>query len=183
MSTGDERPAADGDELLRAEVQEAAHSNADSWATATPSDPDPASAHGQVAEASQRLRVLVVDDNQDAADSLGAVTELMDCEVRVCYDGGTALAAIHGELPDVLLLDLSMPRVSGLEVATAARALAGRRPLLLVATTALGSLEDRTETALVGFHYHLIKPISMDTLRGVLDRFRAIRAQVSQFVR
>jgi two-component system, OmpR family, response regulator len=85
-----------------------------------------------------------------------------------------ALDALRAELPDVLLLDLSMPRVDGLTVAAHARALAGRRPLLLVATTALGALEDRTATALAGFHFHLMKPIDATTLRGALDRFRTL---------
>ena len=122
------------------------------------------------------LRVLVVDDNADAADALAAVAELLGCEARACHGGAEALDALQAELPDALLLDLSMPEVDGLAVAARARELAGRRPLLIVATTALGSLEDRTETALAGFHFHLVKPIDAVTLRGALDRFRALRS-------
>lgn len=121
-------------------------------------------------------RVLVVDDNADAADGLAAVAELLGCEARACYGGAEALDALRAELPDVLLLDLAMPRVDGLCVAAAARALAGGRPLVLVAVTALGALEDRTATALAGFHFHLVKPIDGEQLRAILDRFRAIRA-------
>src|SRR5262245_62134787 len=91
-------------------------------------------------------RVLGVDANPDAADALAAVAELLGCEARACHGGAEALDALRGELPDALLLDLSMPEVDGLAVAACARELAGRRPLLLVATTALGSLEDRTAT-------------------------------------
>jgi CheY-like chemotaxis protein len=120
-------------------------------------------------------RVLVVDDNADAADGLAAVARLLGCEARTCYGGVEALDALRAELPDVLLLDLAMPRVDGLVVASAARALAGDRPLVLVAVTAFGALEDRTATALAGFHFHLVKPIDGEQLRNVLDRYRAIR--------
>jgi two-component system, OmpR family, response regulator len=120
------------------------------------------------------LRVLVVDDNSDAADALAAVVELLGCDVRACYDGESALDAVRVELPDVCLLDLMMPRLDGLELAGLIRSQVGRRPLLLVATTALGSLEDRTATALAGFHFHLVKPIDTPTLRAALDRFRTL---------
>jgi CheY-like chemotaxis protein len=121
------------------------------------------------------LRVLVVDDNPDAADALAALAELLGCAVRVCYGGVEALDALQAELPDVLLLDLAMPHVDGLDVATRARALVSGCPLLVVATTGLESLEDRSATALAGFHFHLVKPIETSTLRAVLDGFRALR--------
>jgi CheY-like chemotaxis protein len=122
------------------------------------------------------VRVLVVDDNPDAADALAAVAELLGYEARVCYGGAEAMDALRVELPDVLLLDLVMPRVDGLAVAELTRTLAGGRSLLVVATTALGSWEDRTETALAGFHFHLVKPIDITALRDILERFRALRS-------
>ena len=124
--------------------------------------------------ATRPLRVLVVDDNPDAADALAAVVELMGCDVRACYDGESALDAVRAELPDVCLLDLMMPGLDGLELAGLIRAQVGRRPMLLVATTALGALEDRTATALAGFHFHLVKPIDTPTLRAAFDRFRTL---------
>lgn len=123
---------------------------------------------------SRSLRVLVVDDNPDAADTLGEVVRLLGHSARVCYNGSSALAAVDAELPDVCLLDLTMPGIDGLELAGLIRARVGRRPMLLVATTALGALEDRTATALAGFHFHLVKPVSMDALRSALERFRAV---------
>jgi CheY-like chemotaxis protein len=122
------------------------------------------------------LRVMVVDDNADAADTLGVLAEILGCEARVCHGGEEALAALQEGLPDVLLLDLSMPRVDGLAVAASARTMAGGRPLMLAAVTALGALEARTATALAGFHFHLVKPVGVDELRKVLDQCRAIRA-------
>lgn len=173
MVTGDRTPQKPlGDPLLE-DTQELARAGTDFHTPAPVDTPAPRPV--------QRLRVLVVDDNRDAADSLADVVALLECDVRTCYDGTSALVALREELPDVLLLDLTMPRVSGLEVAAGARVLAGQRPLLLVATTALSSLEDRTETALSGFHFHLVKPISLESLRQALDRFRAIRALCHPF--
>jgi CheY-like chemotaxis protein len=90
--------------------------------------------------------VLCVDDNKDAADLLAAVLAMLGCEARACYDGPSALAAVGAFRPDACLLDL-------------------------VATTALGDLEDRTRTALAGFHYHLTKPVDPPALLAALGRF------------
>jgi CheY-like chemotaxis protein len=120
------------------------------------------------------LRVLVVDDNPDAADSLAAVLELLGFAVRTCYSGPSALAAAEAFAPDACLIDLAMPGMSGLELAGEFRARAGSRPLLLVATTALGAVEDRTRTALAGFHYHLVKPVETPELFAALSRFEAM---------
>ena len=120
------------------------------------------------------LRVLVVDDNPDAADSLAAVLELLGYTVRTFYDGATALAAAEEFRPDACLIDLAMPGMNGLDLAGEFRARAKARPLLLIATTALGAVEDRTRTALAGFHYHLIKPIETPELFAALNRFETI---------
>lgn len=116
------------------------------------------------------LRVLVVDDHPDAADALAAVLELLDCPARACHDGATALAVAAEFRPQVCLLDLMMPVMDGLELAARLRDQVGPRPLLLVATTALGDIEARTGTALAGFHYHLVKPVDAPTLIDVLAR-------------
>ena len=120
------------------------------------------------------MRVLVVDDNVDAADTLAEVVRLLGYDARVCYDGTSALAAVRAEPPDVCLLDLTMPCIDGIELASLIRAQVGKRPLLFVATTALGSLEDRTATALAGFHFHLVKPVAAATLQTALDRYRGL---------
>lgn len=110
------------------------------------------------------LRALCVDDNEDAADSLAAVLDLFGCETRVCYSGAEALDAFNKFRPHGCFLDLMMPKMNGLELAGRIRALAGAQAVFLVAVTALGSLEDRTRTAITGFHYHLTKPASGRTL-------------------
>jgi CheY-like chemotaxis protein len=116
------------------------------------------------------LRVLVVDDHPDAADSLADVVELLGCPVRACRDGRAALLAAAEFRPQVCLLDLIMPGMDGLELAAGLRAQFGARPLLLVAVTALGDIEDRTRTALAGFHGHLTKPIDVRALADTLVR-------------
>src|SRR5262245_36206983 len=88
-----------------------------------------------------QLRVLVVDDHPDAADSLAAVLDLLGCPVRVCYNGLSALAVADEFRPHVCLLDLMMPGMDGLELAARLRVQAANRPTLLVATTALGDAE------------------------------------------
>ena len=123
-------------------------------------------------EAIVPLRILVVDDQPDAADTLAAVLDLFGCPVRACYDGPSALAAAADFRPDACLLDIVMPGMDGLELARRLREQAGPRPLLLVATTALGSLEDRAKTAVGGFHFHLVKPIAAADVLAALNRFR-----------
>jgi CheY-like chemotaxis protein len=111
-----------------------------------------------------QLRFLVVDDHPDAADALAAVLELLGCTVRTCYDGFSALVIADEFDPHVCLLDLRMPRMDGLELAARLKARAAGRPLLLLATTALGDEGTRSRTAMSGFHAHLTKPVDVAAL-------------------
>jgi two-component system, OmpR family, response regulator len=110
------------------------------------------------------VRVLVVDDHPDAAESLAAVLELMGCPVQIALNGYNALAIAEEFKPQVCLLDLMMPGMDGLELAARLRVIAAGRPLLLVAATALGDEETRALTARVGFWAHLVKPVDAPTL-------------------
>jgi CheY-like chemotaxis protein len=110
------------------------------------------------------LRILVVDDLPDAADSLAVVLELIGCSVRACYDARAALR-IAGEFdPQVCLLDLVMPEMSGLELGACLRVAAKGKPLVLIATTALGTDEIKLRTKDAGFDAHLTKPIDVSVL-------------------
>jgi two-component system, OmpR family, response regulator len=123
------------------------------------------------------LRVLVVDDHPDAAETLGVVLELLGCPVRVCHDGWSALAAAQEFQPQVCLIDLMMPGMDGLELASRLKVWAGRRPLLVVAVTALGDEEVKAQTAIAGFHEHFIKPVNIETLIATLTRLGQVIAR------
>jgi len=124
--------------------------------------------HALTPEGFRPMRVLVVDDQPDAADTLAAVVELLDCPVRVCYTGLAALQVVEAFDPQVCLLDLKMPGMDGFELASRLQERADGRPLLLVATTALADAESKVRTALAGFHYHLTKPVDVSTLIDTL---------------
>lgn len=113
-------------------------------------------------------RVLIVDDNRDAADSLGTLLRLSGSEVRVVHDGRAALEAVAAESPAVVLLDLAMPGMDGYEVARRVRDLEGEQPTL-IALTGWGQERVWERCRDVGFDHHLVKPVQLDALRTLLD--------------
>jgi PAS domain S-box-containing protein len=123
------------------------------------------------ADAAAGLRVLVVDDNRDAAETLGALIGMMGHDVVVANDGHQALRKMTAMLPQVVFLDIGMPGMSGYEVAQAAR----RDPRLdgtrLVALTGWGGEADRARTREAGFDEHLTKPATVAAIEGVLAKF------------
>ncbi len=121
------------------------------------------------AQPGQLRRVLVVDDNHDAADSLGMLLQVLGAEVHVVHDGRSALEAMKSFQPAVVLLDLGMPGMNGLEVARRMREDPGCRQMTLVALTGWGQREDRRRTHEAGFDYHLVKPADMGTLKSILS--------------
>ncbi|HYE79093.1 MAG TPA: ATP-binding protein [bacterium] len=114
-------------------------------------------------------RVLVVDDNRDAADVLALLLRAQGHEVQVAYDGLDALAVAPVFQPEVVFLDLGMPRLNGYETAVQLRSLCAGRPLTLVALTGWGQEEDKRRTTASGFDYHLVKPAHPDQLAQVLE--------------
>jgi PAS domain S-box-containing protein len=125
-------------------------------------------------------RVLVVDDNEDAATLLSTVLELQGHEVRAVFDGPTALEALAHRETEVVLLDLGMPSMDGFEVARRLRALPNGRDVLLVALTGWGQDHDRMRTADAGFDVHLTKPVDIARLSALLAQGRC-RATNSRF--
>ena len=112
-------------------------------------------------------RILVVDDNRDAADSLGVLLKFLGADVKVAHDGREALAAFEAHRPAVVLLDIGMPGMDGYEVARAIRSRAdGGVPL--VALTGWGQEEDRRRVREAGFNHHLVKPAGLEALRALL---------------
>jgi PAS domain S-box-containing protein len=121
---------------------------------------------------SVRCRVLVVDDNHDAAESLGMLLTVMGCDVRIVYDGPTALDAVREHQPAIVLLDLGMPEMDGHEVSRRLRRDPGFRDVLLVALTGWGQEEDRRRSRAAGFDHHLVKPVSSEALQALIDAVR-----------
>ncbi|MSR56742.1 MAG: response regulator [Planctomycetaceae bacterium] len=116
-----------------------------------------------------RRRVLIVDDNQDAADSLRMLLRLLGHQVRVAHHGGGALEAVAAELPEIVLLDIGMPGMDGYEVARRLRALPEGKQLVLVALTGWGQEHDRQRSRAAGFDQHLTKPVESAALEAVLQ--------------
>lgn len=117
----------------------------------------------------ERQRVLVVDDNHDAADSLSVLLGSMGAEVRTAYDGRSALLLLDELQPQIVFLDIGMPGMDGYEVARRVRRRqSGDRPLL-VAVTGWGQPADRQRGREAGFDCHLVKPATFEDLRRVLD--------------
>jgi CheY-like chemotaxis protein len=124
------------------------------------------------------FRVLVVDDNRDAAESLCTILRLLGHQADVAHDGREALAKIEQLVPELVLLDLGLPELDGFEVARRVIA-AGHRPWL-VALTGYGAEADRRRSREAGFDEHFVKPLEMKALRGILSRARRhIAAQTS----
>ncbi|WP_284617203.1 hybrid sensor histidine kinase/response regulator [Aquabacterium humicola] len=118
-----------------------------------------------------RLRVLIADDNVDAADSLAALLGLMGAVAQVVHDGPAALEASRGFAPDAVLLDIGMPHMDGYEVARRMRAEAPDGPLL-IALTGWGQAQDREQALAAGFDLHLVKPVDVDALCAALRALR-----------
>jgi signal transduction histidine kinase/ActR/RegA family two-component response regulator len=113
-------------------------------------------------------RVLVVDDNVDAAETLGEVLRMMGARVTIAHDGGQALeAGASGEPPELVLLDIGLPGMDGFETAREWRRRFGGAARL-VALTGYGGAEDRRRTADSGFDAHLVKPVTIDVIEALL---------------
>jgi CheY-like chemotaxis protein len=125
---------------------------------------------GPAIAATRGRRVLVVDDNTDAADTTALLLQAADCVVRTAYDGGQALRELASFMPDVVLLDLGMPGLDGVEVGRRIRALPSGASIKMIAVTGWGQEESRKRTRLAGFDAHVVKPVNPDALlRMVLE--------------
>jgi CheY-like chemotaxis protein len=114
------------------------------------------------------VRLLIADDNVDAAESLAELMRIEGHEVRVAHDGREALAAFEDFAPDAALLDVGMPFLSGLEVARAIRLLPAGRRTLLIAITGWGQERDQREAMAAGFDYHATKPVDPARLQAMI---------------
>jgi signal transduction histidine kinase/ActR/RegA family two-component response regulator len=115
----------------------------------------------------QRPKVLVVDDNHDAADTLQALFEMENCKVATAYDGQAAVAAVEQAMPDMIVMDLGMPSMDGYEAARRIRRQPGSQGILMIAVTGWGQSDARQRTLEAGFDHHLIKPVNFDEIKKI----------------
>jgi CheY-like chemotaxis protein len=115
------------------------------------------------------MKILVVDDNVDSAEALALLLSMGGHETHVAHDGPAAVDAAASLRPDVMLLDLGLPRMDGLEVCRRIRQEPWGQRMAMVALTGLGQDRDREASESAGFDRHLVKPIDYDTLLRTLD--------------
>ncbi len=129
----------------------------------------PAASGGEMPARSRPLSVLLVDDNVDGAESLAMLLRFLGHEVNLAYDGPAGLAAAVTSRPDVIILDIGLPGMSGYEVARHLRTRPETRELLLIALTGYGREEDRRQSMTAGFDHHLVKPVDLAAIRQLLE--------------
>ena len=141
-------------------------------AAADASDTDPAQTAPTGAPPRHLQRILIVDDNRDAAQALGELLGMEGAEVSIAFDGGEAIRRVGEFRPHVVLLDIGLPDLDGYQVATALRADPDCRSLI-IAMTGWGQLEDKRRTAQAGFDGHLVKPVSINKILETIDSLRS----------
>jgi len=141
--------------------------------TAAPHSVSELSAHGEL------CRILVVDDNVDAAEVLAECLQLSGHEVRVANDGPLALILAKEFIPEVVLLDIGLPSMDGFEVARRLRKQQGASLLRLIALTGYGQESDRQKARAAGFDDHLVKPVELEVLTSTIARLTPGRAQAA----
>jgi CheY-like chemotaxis protein/anti-sigma regulatory factor (Ser/Thr protein kinase) len=120
-----------------------------------------------------RCKILVVDDNFDAAESLALLLRVEGHDVQVCHDGAEALAAVTAFYPDVVLLDIGLPGMDGYEVARRLRGHPATESALLVALTGYGQQDDIRRSREAGIDHHFVKPADLAALTTLFASVRA----------
>jgi signal transduction histidine kinase len=138
------------------------------------------SGNGVAKRPSPGRRILIVDDNRDSADSLAMLLHMLGHEVRTAYDGEDGLHAAQQFSPDIVLLDIGLPRLSGLETAQRMRRDLGLRDALLIAMTGYGQDEDKRRSQEAGFNAHLVKPVDLGELQRMVECFTLGRQSAAQ---
>lgn len=118
------------------------------------------------------LRVVVADDNVDTAHSLSLLLEALGHEARIAHNGIQALGIAHEFQPDAMIIDIGMPGLDGHDLARRIRTEAWGKDLLLIAASGWGQNEDKQRSLEAGFNMHLVKPVELQTLEGLLATIR-----------
>jgi CheY-like chemotaxis protein len=142
--------------------------------TASPSEKPRADANESSANA-RKLRILVADDNRDAAQTLAIMLRFEGHEVRTAYDGLEVLSTGQLFQPELVFLDIGMPVLDGYQTARQIRAQPWGKHVHLVALTGWSQETDRQQSVASGFQDHIVKPADADQLKAVIDRARATK--------
>jgi CheY-like chemotaxis protein len=124
---------------------------------------------------SSDLRILVVDDNRDAAESLAMLLTAMGNNVQTAHDGEEAVAAAGKFRPDVVLCDIGLPKLNGYEACREMKAWAWDEKMILIAVTGWGQEDDRRKSAAAGFDHHMVKPVDPQALMKLLAGLNIVR--------
>jgi CheY-like chemotaxis protein len=114
------------------------------------------------------LRIVIVDDNRDAADSLAMLLTMDGHQVSVTHDGVSALSVIEAVRPQVAVLDIGMPDMNGYQLAQRIRSSLPSEPMVLVALTGWGQAQDLARAKAAGFDHHLVKPAEPEAIRSLI---------------
>ena len=120
------------------------------------------------ATAPRRFRILVVDDNHDSALSMAMMLQIMGHDTRTAHDGESAVSTAETFLPEVVLLDIGLPKLNGYEVAQRIREKTWGQSMYLIAVTGWGQDEDRQRSSEVGLNLHMVKPVEPAALEKLL---------------
>jgi CheY-like chemotaxis protein len=120
-------------------------------------------------ESTPRRRLLVVDDNRDAAESMSMLLQMWGHDVVFAYDGPSALETAEQWQPEAVFLDIGLPGMDGYQVAERLRELPHAKGAVLIAITGYGQDDDRLRSQRAGIDHHLVKPVAPDALRSLID--------------
>jgi CheY-like chemotaxis protein len=127
-------------------------------------------AAGASPESSSERRVMIVDDNIDSAESLSMLLEITGNKTLVAHDGIEALEGVEKYRPEVILLDIGLPKLDGHEVCRRVRELPWAKDIVIIALTGWGQEDDRRKSEEAGFNGHLVKPVDYDRLLELLGK-------------
>jgi CheY-like chemotaxis protein len=128
---------------------------------------------GEINRPLSRRRILVADDNEDGAESLAMTLRMMGNETQTAYDGLQAIEAALSFRPELICLDIGMPKLNGYDTARRIREQPGGKEIVLVAVTGWGQDNDKRRSQEAGFNFHLVKPADPAALKEILEAVQA----------
>ncbi len=130
---------------------------------------------GEAMTPKSALRILIVDDNRDSADSLGMLLRIMGNDIRTAYDGQRGVELAEQFRPDVVLLDIGLPKLDGYQACRRMGVQPWGKAMVLIAMTGYGQEEDRLRSHEAGFDHHMVKPVDPPALMKLLAEFQQVK--------